>query len=151
MTNPTTYAVVADVIGDAAKAFPDAYMHLGYFHCCIFINIFYILIIVCVSGDEVAFGCVDEFPRIKEWMASNGFNSSNHADLTQYYTLKLADISNKYDATFTISVMVFYGMMGWCCRQNNKKMVMWQEAFYNSYVNPSHSRPLPNGSPSFCS
>ena len=85
-------------------------------------------------------------------MTQNGLNASNYADLLQYYTLKLSAIVNGYSTSYIYVVIVrewlmMMSMVMMWCRQNKKGMVMWQEAFYNAYANPTHPQPLPNGTP----
>jgi len=104
MTNANLYGVVKDVMIETAGMFPDSYFHVG--------------------GDEVAFSCLEEFPRIKQWMSQQGMDPANYADLVQYYTLKLGAIVSA---------------------QAKKNMIFWQEGFYNAYSNPTTPKSLPNG------
>lgn len=60
-----------------------------------------------IRGDEVIFTCLDEFPRVKEWMKQQGMNTSSYVDLIQFYSQKLAAIVNRF-ANFSISIDIFH-------------------------------------------
>jgi len=99
ITNNKTFHVVDSVMGDISKMFTDPFIHLG--------------------GDEISSGCVDEFPRVKEWMKAEGMSTKDYTELIAYYERRLIQI----------------------VQSKGKRMIFWQELF-QMFANSSHN-PLP--------
>jgi hexosaminidase len=98
MTQDSLYPVLRDVTMETASMFSDDYMHIG--------------------GDEVIFGCLDEVPAIKEWMAAHNMNTTDpkYSDLLRYF---------RYNVSSYVT-------------EAKKNMVVWQEAFEQMYGQPNN-------------
>lgn len=70
-TSNATWAFLPAFFADAARAFPDAYLHLG--------------------GDEVSFDCWASNPAVNAWMAAHGM-AGNYSALEAYYIQRLLDV-----------------------------------------------------------
>ena len=68
-----TFAVLDDVLGDAAKLFPDAFVHLG--------------------GDEVDTSCWAATPSIQQWLQARNYTT---ADAYSYFVSTAAKIARSH-------------------------------------------------------
>jgi hexosaminidase len=73
-TRDKTYKVLDKFLGEMAKLFPDAYVHIG--------------------GDEVSGEGWDKNPKIQEFIRSHGMK--NNQDLQAYFNQRLQKIVNKH-------------------------------------------------------
>jgi hexosaminidase len=96
MTYDNTYTILKDVYNEMASLFSDSYVHVG--------------------GDEVIAHCLDEFPRIKQWMQENLNGSTNYKDLLRYFRFRLSPMIT----------------------EAKKKMIVWQEAFEEMEGQPNN-------------
>ena len=69
-----TFAVLDDVLGDAAKLFPDAFVHLG--------------------GDEVDTSCWASTPSIRQWLQQRNYTT---ADAYAYFVSKAAKLARAHE------------------------------------------------------
>jgi len=101
MTNNQTYDIVRDVIADVSNTFSDKCIHLG--------------------GDELSPKCLDENPRIKQWMADHHMKTDNYTELVIFYETQLIEMMKKH----------------------NKTTIFWEEIFVMFHGRSDN--PLPKG------
>jgi len=70
-TRDTTWSFLAALFAEAARVFPDDYMHIG--------------------GDEVDFSCWASNPGVVTWMAAHGM-AGNFSALESYYVQRVLDL-----------------------------------------------------------
>ena len=68
-TREENWVVLGALLAEAARVFPDEYMHVG--------------------GDEVSFACWASNPSVNAWMAAHNFTQGDYAGLESYYVQRV--------------------------------------------------------------
>lgn len=79
-----------------------------------------LIVFISVSGDEISSSCVNEFPRIKQWMKEKGMNTTSYSDLVKYIWFQILFLTSRYYESKLIDIV---------SKNGNKRMIFWQEIF----------------------